>query len=362
MLPRMRPGHCCLMLAIAVLPTATAQWTIQQSHSTASLRGIHSIGGGVAWASGAEGTILRTIDDGNTWQTCAVPPDAAKLDFRGIQAFDANSAIVMSAGTGTLSRIYKTTDACRTWKLVFTNPDKEGFLDALQFPRPKLGFLIGDQVNGRFPVFFSRDGGNTWRKFEPIAAVQELQSIFAASNSALLVDGKTGKAHFITGGGATMVFATGPHFSGQTHTHPELATGATAGGFSLASRLDGSNVIFVAVGGDYKAPDQTTGTAASWIESKSIDSKWHAADTPPGGYRSAVAWSPELKTWLAVGPNGTDISTDDGRNWHALMPAGQEMPDADKNWNALSLPFPFAVGAHGKIGRLSPDALSRNRK
>ena len=39
----------------------------------------------------------------------------------------------MSSGKGDLSRLYKTTDACKTWKLVFTNPDREGFWDAVKF-------------------------------------------------------------------------------------------------------------------------------------------------------------------------------------------------------------------------------------
>ena len=60
---------------------------------------------------------------------------------------------------------------------------------------------------------------------------------------------------------------------------------------------------------------------------------------------------------LTVGPNGTDISTDDGKNWHALQPeaALHEAADADRNWNALSLPF--VVGPHGRIGKLDEAAL-----
>jgi photosystem II stability/assembly factor-like uncharacterized protein len=110
-----------LAAALALTASAQAQFEIQDSHSTASLRGIHSIGQGVAWASGTEGTVLRTTDEGKNWQRCTTPPDAERLDFRGIQAFDQNTAIVMSSGKGDLSRLYKTTDACKTWKLVFTN-------------------------------------------------------------------------------------------------------------------------------------------------------------------------------------------------------------------------------------------------
>jgi photosystem II stability/assembly factor-like uncharacterized protein len=66
----------------------------------------------------------------------------------------------MSSGKGDLSRIYKTTDGCRTWKLLFTNPDKEGFWDAIQFadanhfPADKdFGMLVGDPVDGKFTTF-----------------------------------------------------------------------------------------------------------------------------------------------------------------------------------------------------------------
>ena len=124
-----------LLLLIATLPAKKiqAQFDIEESHTTASLRGIHNVGNGVAWASGTNGTVLRTEDAGYLWQTCTIPPGAEKLDFRGIQAFDANTAIVMSSGPGDQSRLYKTTDGCQTWKLLFTNPDKEGFWDAIQF-------------------------------------------------------------------------------------------------------------------------------------------------------------------------------------------------------------------------------------
>ena len=112
---------------------AQAQWEMENSNTTANLRGIDNVGEGVAWASGTNGTVLRTEDAGYLWQVCTIPPGAEHLDFRGIQAFDANTAIVMSSGKGDLSRLYKTTDGCQTWKLVFTNPDEDGFWDAIAF-------------------------------------------------------------------------------------------------------------------------------------------------------------------------------------------------------------------------------------
>jgi photosystem II stability/assembly factor-like uncharacterized protein len=361
----------CLILAMTLVTAAHAQWTLQHSGTGSSLRGIHNVGSGVVWASGTGGTVLRTIDSGKTWQTCAVPPKAEQLDFRGIQAFDENTAIVMSSGTGPLSRLYKTTNGCRTWKLVLTNPDETGFWDALQFSGRRLGVMIGDQVRGHFPVFTSRDGGDTWQHADAnvLNAVEEKQSIFAASNTSLLLDGANSKFYFVTGGGATSFIAVEVRSFAPpgckdclhgSYLPLDLATGETAGGFSLGSRVEGSSLVIVAVGGDYKSPDRTSGTAAFRVDDHRSSSRWHAADTPPHGYRSAVAWYEEASAWIAVGPNGTDISTDDGRNWRALKPASDEAQDADKNWNALSLPF--AVGPRGRIGKLRAGAVIGARK
>src|SRR5580698_649242 len=107
-------------------PESAAQqvWQMQDSGTTASLRGIDSVDGTVAWASGAEGTVLNTTDGGAHWQKCAVPDaatDGATLDFRGVQAWDASTAIVMASGPGDKSRLYKTTDGCGTWNLLLKN-------------------------------------------------------------------------------------------------------------------------------------------------------------------------------------------------------------------------------------------------
>ena len=86
---------------------------------------------------------------------------------------------------------------------------------------------------------------------------------------------------------------------------------------------------------------------------RNSDTPWRMVGkpkTPPHGYRSAVAYDVASKTWITVGPNGTDISTDDGRNWRPMKASPRDAPDADKNWNALSLPL--AVGPKGRVGML----------
>ena len=64
-----------LARAAAALSTpAHAQWEMEESPTTASLRGIHNVGNGTTRASGTNGTVLRTEDGGYSWQTRAIPP------------------------------------------------------------------------------------------------------------------------------------------------------------------------------------------------------------------------------------------------------------------------------------------------
>jgi len=313
-----------------------------------------------------------------------MPSGAEALEFRGIQAFDANTAIVMSSGKGDLSRLYKTTDACHTWKLVFANPDKDGFWDALRFskPWPKVesetsGVLIGDPVAGTFSVFLTSDSGETWRRWgrrgfgwkgdcgerQPKASKDEV--LFAASNESVFHFFSTNFL-FVTGrrSGARLAYSDLHDFDGppcwttfSSVRLPLARAGSSAGAFAVAAK---NSTYFplrlMVVGGDYMKPDDSSGNAA-FLSSKEgahlPPSSYFTVTTPvtpPHGYRSAVAYDAPTNTWITVGPSGTDISADDGLNWRALKPAPADAPDADKGWGALSLPF--VVGPNGRIGKL----------
>jgi hypothetical protein len=386
------PMRLALVLtAVLTANAAQAQWEILSSPTSANLRGIHAIGNGIAWASGSEGAVLRTTDDGQHWQLCPTPPNAEHLDFRGIQAFDQNTAIVMSSGKGDLSRLYKTTDACHTWTLLFTNPDPEGFWDGLIMTSKNIGMLIGDPVPSSspqlgeqprslvFPTHHTIDGGLKWSRNDHDrlrARVNESgepsESIFAASNSSMLLvpyltlfvsGGKEGGFHY------EQYTIDTPFLERETAS--ALAVGDSAGGFAIAANwvlgsyspqselharaLSSDAHAVVIVGGDYNLPEEKKGTASvckPLEDGTLVRFGCVAAQTPPHGYRSSVAYSEKTTTWITVGPNGTDISTDDGRNWRALRPTPTDPPDADRNWNALSLPF--VVGPHGRIGKLRP--------
>lgn len=348
-------------------PLASAQFTLQQSGSTASLRGV-ALGdarGQVAWASGTAGTVLRTLDGGARWTTCATPLGAEKLDFRGIQAFDSKSAIVMSSGKGDLSRVYRTTDGCATWKLILTNPDApDGFFDALVFRSRDEGWVLGDPVKGQFFLTNTQDGGQTWMqsKADGLHAATT-GGAFAASDQSLLL---SLFGPVFGGGGGRFFRGVWPQCSQSTSYNdpaqcldriwfypsqlPLDGDNAASGIFALAANLD----TMIAVGGDYTAT-ATAERIAAYSADEGVT--WSPSKTGPHGYRSSVAFDVRTNTWITVGPNGTDISRDEGRNWQPLVPNATkgDTPDADRSWNALALPF--VVGPKGRIGRLRADAL-----
>ncbi|MBW8748732.1 MAG: glycosyl hydrolase [Acidobacteria bacterium] len=351
-----------LTLALALFTaTASAQFTLQQSNSTASFRGIHAVSDNVAWASGTNGTVLRTVDGGEHWLACAVPPDAEKLDFRGVQGFDDKTAIVMSSGKGDASRIYKTNDGCKHWKLAITNTEPEGFWDALYAETEDDVWVMGDSINGKSVMLDIRDLDDqtpeivTWRSN---LEVDRGTSSFAASNSTLLIlkndVQEPGWKYSRWWAGDIPEHAYVYRLRDESNSSCEpcteftdkievpMAQGvSTAGIFSLAFR---PNKTLVAVGGDYKTPESPVKTAA-W--SADYGKTWTLSTKPPHGYRSSVAWSNRLQAFLTVGPNGTDISYDDGKTWQPVSTDTERSND----WNALSLPF--VVGPKGRIGRLS---------
>jgi photosystem II stability/assembly factor-like uncharacterized protein len=360
------PMRALLLAFTLTAATAHAQWDIQKSGTTADLRGIASVDGSVAWASGTNGTVIRTEDAGYLWQRCTIPPGAEKLDFRGVQAFDANTAVVMSSGKGGLSRLYKTTDGCQTWKKVFDDPEETGFFDSLHLVTGKQMYLLGDPVGGKFSMYYSADAGSTWYiADDPGLDAPKDAGAFAASNSALANVGPF--LIFGTGGPHAAVYAARSKCDTNNQctmfweaTDTPLAHGAAASGvFSLAGRIatnmSGKMMMTeIAVGGTY---DKSDDAAAAAVFTTDGGAHWTLATAQPHGYRSAVSYDRASTTWITVGPNGTDISTDDGRNWRPLRPSPTDAPDADRNWNALSLPF--VVGPHGRVGLLNPAALKK---
>jgi photosystem II stability/assembly factor-like uncharacterized protein len=320
---------------------------MQTSGVTARLRGVSAVSEKVAWASGSGNTILRTEDAGATW-TRVSNPTTDRLDFRDIDAVGERVAYVLSIGAGSLSRIYKTIDAGATWTLQFANADADAFFDAMAFWDADHGVAVSDSVKGAFVIITTEDGGKTWSRVpaQNLPPALPKEGAFAASGTNVTVWG-TSHAWFGTGAAARarVLRSTDRGRSWQIAETP-IAAGESSGIYSVAFRDALHGVI---VGGDYAKELEAVANAAV----TSDGGKTWSLVKGLRGFRSVVAYVPGSKSsFIAIGPRGGDVSSDDGRSWSALPDAG-----FDTFSFVRAKPVGWGSGARGSIGRL--DGLAR---
>ncbi len=322
-----------LLFAVGIA-SAEVRIVPQESGVKVRLRGISAVNSDVAWASGREGTVLRTTDGGKHWQAMKVP-GAAELDFRDVEGFDADTAVVLSIGPGEASRIYRTEDGGKSWKLALQNKDPRAFFDCMAFDGER-GWMMGDPVDGRFQIYATPDAGRSWRLSSTGPKAEKDEAAFAASGTciarsqgALIVGtgGARSRLHASRDDGATWQASD----SGMSRNKQE------AGVFSIAATPFG---VF-AVGGDYKA-ESAPGNAAEWRLGNKRDPLVGVA--APRGYRSGVACLDATPlVCVAVGPSGAD--TWDTVSWKPLSDTGYDAFDmvGSVGW---------ASGDAGRIGRV----------
>jgi photosystem II stability/assembly factor-like uncharacterized protein len=318
---------------------ASGQWIKQNVDTKASFRGLSVVNEKVIWVSGTGGTVIRTTDGGAVWKVMTVP-GAEKLDFRDIEAFDANSAYILSIGNGEASRIYKTTDGGETWEEQFRNKNEKAFFDAIACWGPKNCIAMSDPVDGKFLLIETRNGGS-WSVMDSskMPAAKDGEGAFAASGTCLITQGKN-NAFLVSGGSVARAFKTRDRGkSWQAADTPVLKGSAGSGIFSIAFRSDLKGVI---VGGNYERPDEMKNNLAF---TRDNGKTWYAGDGLTG-YRSGVAYIDD-RTIIAVGTNGTDISFDGGTTWKKY---------GGENLNAVAAGgknIAWAVGPGGMVVRSS---------
>ncbi len=323
-------------------------WEMQDSTVDVSMRGLFAVDELVCWASGAEGTVIKTLDGGESWTNVSVP-GAEKLDFRDVHAFDENRAIVISAGHP--SRVYRTNEGGENWKLVFEHPSEAAFFDAMSFFDDQHGLAFSDPIDGRLLLIETLDGGETWRELDREQRPETVtgEAGFAASGTCLTI---LGDQVWIGLGGefqnsdleSARILKMNREEPGDWQVADStILTGQSSGVFSLVFPNADHGI---AVGGDYTKEDETGNNVAITEDGGKT---WRAIDgDPPSGYRSAVAVLnfSNKSVLVCVGPNGTDLSMDFGNHWGRI---------SDKGFHALSFTANskagWAVGSEGRIAR-----------
>lgn len=342
------------LFSILLGSAANAQWQAQTSGTNVRLRGVSAVSSTVAWASGDKGTYARTTDGGKTWQAGAVP-GAGELDFRDVDAFDADTAYLLSIGAGEQSRIYKTTDGGRSWDLQFKSNRAEAFFDSMAFWDRDHGIAVSDPVGGRFLIIITSDGGKTWKEMpaDGMPTALDGEGAFAASGTCIAVQGKR-NVWFGTGGpNGARVFRSNDGGRTWSVAMSPIVKGKTAGIFSITFWNSTQGIV---VGGDYTKEREAKENVAV---TKDGGRTWTLiTGTMPGGYRSCVLFvrSKASLTLITVGPSGSDYSTSGGNSWTSIGTEGfhsASFAGSTSGW---------AVGEGGRIAKYLGQALFPERK
>ncbi len=333
----------CSSLASTPAPVAVAH-AAQASGTTALLIAVSAVNDSVAWASGARGTWVRTIDGGVTW-TAGRVPGADSLQFRDVHALDARTAWLLSIGNGSESRIYRTIDGGANWTRQFTNPDAQGFYDCMAFWDERRGVVIGDAIGDGMAVLLTVDGGERWVRVTPSSLPRAAagEGSFAASGTCVTT---------AAGGGAWIVMNTPARSRllrtadyGRTwalETLP-ITTHEGSGAQSVTFRDARHGMV---LGGGYGVRPGDTLVA---ITDDGGDT-WTPRAAPAfkvGSWGGSFVPSARTPTVVAVGPSGSAWSRDLGVTW---------VPIDSANYWAVGFASGragWAVGTQGRVTRLS---------
>lgn len=315
----------------------------QTSGTEMLLQAVSPVSDQVVWVSGHGGTYARTVDGGQSW-SARVMPGAETLEFRDVDAFDARTAYLMSAGSGSLSRIYRTDDGGLNWDLQFLNEHPDGFLDCMAFWNRDQGLAYGDAVEGRLFILRTEDGGASWTRVpeEALPPAQDGEGGFAASGSCVET-GPGGRAWIATGNAETPRLLWTEDEGRSWSFSPAPVVGGAAAGLTTVDFLDGRRGIALGgiIGQDTVRVDNVTVSLDGGRE-------WILGGRPAmRGPVYGASWVPDAPTptVFAVGPGGADYSTDGGMTWQT---AAQETYWAV---SFASLGAGWAVGPEGRITR-----------
>jgi photosystem II stability/assembly factor-like uncharacterized protein len=306
------------------------------------LRGVSAVSESVAWASGWQGNaglVLRTTNKGVSWQSVG-PPGVQGLQFRDVEAFDADTAVIMSISLSTpdLFRIYRTENGGQTWTLVFQNAEPTAFYDCMAFFDKHRGLALSDPINGRFRILATNDGGRTWQIVNadmPPALPGEFA--FAASGQCITTAGGR-DAWFGTGGDVVArVFHSSDLGGSWTVANTPIRSTASGGISALAFRdpLHG-----LAVGGDFDPTAPSLDTVALTNDGGAT---WQLNQNAPDELRSGAHWVTGTDA-IIVGPSGSDASFDQGMTWQRFD---------DGSFDTVDCAGGYACWAAGQQGRVA---------
>lgn len=338
------PALCpFIFLNVLVLPSIAQMPEVQilTSGTNTSLRGLSVVNDNVVWVSGSNGTVGKSLNGGKNWTWLTVKGFEDK-QFRDIEAFDANTAIIMAVDSP--AYILKTVNGGDSWKVVYENKTKGMFLDAMDFADFNRGMVVGDPINGKIFLATTNNNGDTWKE---VGGGNEMlnafpgEAFFAASGTNLRYY-RDSSFVLVSGGQKSRLFN-----GTDTITLPLLQGRESAGANSI-DVFDEGNFMrpgnrMVIVGGDFSARDSIN---ANCVYTSNGGKTWKTPKEPPHGYRSSVEFLSKQDI-IACGLNGIDYSRNGGKNWTWVSNEGFHVVKIARFGTAV-----YLAGEKGKVGRI----------
>jgi hypothetical protein len=312
------------------------------SGTNTNLRGLSVVNDNVVWVSGSNGTVGRSLNAGKNWSWMTVK-GFEKKEFRDIEAFDANTAIIIAIDSP--AYILKTTDGGDTWKVVYENRTKGMFLDAMDFSDYANGLVVGDPINNKIFLAYTTDNGSTWKELTSDTQRPRADSgeaFFAASGTNIRLY-RDGNYYIVSGGSKSRLI-----MNYEAVDLPVVQGKETTGANSIDIYDNGNpakaSKRVIIVGGDFALPHSTE---KNCFYTTNRGKTWKTPKIPPHGYRSCVEYLSQ-KDIVSCGINGVDYSSDGGRTWKWISKEGFHVCRIARNGSGF-----FLAGENGKVAKIN---------
>jgi photosystem II stability/assembly factor-like uncharacterized protein len=337
-------------ILLAALPSALDaqglfEVTGQASGTDVLLQAVSPVDDRTVWISGHGGTWGLTLDGGAKWSV-GVVPGASELEFRDVEGFTASSAVLLAAGPGDRSRLYRTDDGGENWVETWIMTEPDGFLDCMDFVDADRGFAYGDAIDGQLYLLETADGGRSWSRVggARLPAALEDEGGFAASGDCVATSPE-GAVVVATGNGPRPRLIRSDDSGRSWSAGPlPVTAGPSAGATAIGIEDEGfAWVVGGAIGDPHPGARVATSSdgGATWTP---------APDPPVEGplYGADVSHTPDRRTLVVVGPGGIAATSNGGVTWQGLH--------ADSHW---AVAFArngagWAVGPQGRVTYLQP--------
>lgn len=278
-----------------------------ETNITASFRAASVVNDNIAWVSGSQGTVGRTIDGGKTWRFTQVK-GFEQAEFRSLYAFDAERALI--ANVGSPAFILLTSNGGQHWDTVYTSTHKDAFFDGIDFWNSKEGIIYGDPIEGKMLLLRTVDGGLSWKEVAQAPLLEAGEASFAASGTGIRCLNKK-QVMICTGGVVSRLWISndlGEHW--KSISVPIVQGQSTTGIFSFAQ----NKKVLTIVGGDFQKEDLTTNHHFYSIDG---GKNWMIPVSTIRGYRECVE-TISKNVLIAVGPSGVDATNNNGASWKGV--------------------------------------------